>query len=70
MTEYIHSFLHLLFLSTVALFPVINPVGSAFIISPYMDGLDKKGKAQCSKKNHLVCIYFVHCSIVCRPLDS
>ena len=24
MTEYIHSFLHLLFLSTVALFPVIN----------------------------------------------
>lgn len=62
MTEYIHSFLHLLFLSTVALFPVINPVGSAFIISPYMDGLDKKARRNAVKKITLYA--FILCTVV------
>ncbi|MBS1764615.1 MAG: MarC family protein [Bacteroidetes bacterium] len=62
MNENLHSFLHLLFLSTVALFPVINPVGSAFIVSPYMDGLDKAAKRTAVKK--IVLYVFILCSIV------
>ncbi|MEN0056293.1 MAG: MarC family protein [Mucilaginibacter sp.] len=39
-----HPFVHLLFIGIIALFPVINPVGSAFIITPYFSHLSKAEK--------------------------
>jgi len=40
MYSFYHSFVHLLFISIIALFPVVNPIGSAFIISPYLTDLN------------------------------
>jgi multiple antibiotic resistance protein len=39
-----HPFIHLLFIGIIALFPVINPVGSAFIITPYFSHLNRAEK--------------------------
>ena len=44
MTEFNHPFLNLVFISIIALFPVINPVGSALIISPYFAELTSAEK--------------------------
>lgn len=44
MMSLIHIFIHLLFIGFISLFPVVNPLGSAFIISPYLAHLDKKEK--------------------------
>lgn len=46
MTELYHSFIHLLFIGVIALFPVVNPIGSAFIVSPYFSKLTKAEKKQ------------------------
>jgi multiple antibiotic resistance protein len=40
-SEGYHSFIHLLFIGVIALFPVVNPLGSAFMVSPYLVILDK-----------------------------
>ena len=45
-----HSFTHLLFIGIIALFPVVNPFGSAFMISPYLSGLDKNEKKTAVRK--------------------
>lgn len=45
-----HSFVHLLFIGIIALFPVVNPIGSAFIINPYLDDLSKAEKRNAVKK--------------------
>lgn len=37
--EYLHSFVNMLFFSTIALFPVMNPIGSALIVNPYLSHL-------------------------------
>jgi multiple antibiotic resistance protein len=42
MNEHIHYFIQLVFTGIIALFPVINPIGSAFIVSPYFIGLSTK----------------------------
>jgi multiple antibiotic resistance protein len=44
------AFVHLVFLGFVALFPVINPIGSAFIVSPYFSGLSRKERISAVKK--------------------
>lgn len=46
----INSFLHLLFISVVALFPVINPIGSALIINPYFLGVDSSKRKSVVRK--------------------
>ncbi len=46
----IHSFIQLVFIAIIALFPVINPIGSAFIVSQYFDGLSKKERRNTIKK--------------------
>lgn len=45
-----HSFIHLLFIGIIALFPVVNPLGSAFIVTPYFTNLSKKEKNQAVRK--------------------
>src|ERR1700712_3436035 len=44
MPAYFHTYLHLLFISVIALIPVSNPVASAFIASPYLSGFSKIDK--------------------------
>ncbi|MFT4024396.1 MAG: MarC family protein [Flavihumibacter sp.] len=46
----LHTFLQLMFFSLIALFPVVNPVGTAFIVSPYFSGLSDKEKKVAVKK--------------------
>lgn len=46
MHAFYHSFINLLFIGLVALFPVVNPIGSAFIISPYFSNLNSSEKRQ------------------------
>jgi multiple antibiotic resistance protein len=50
MHEFYHSFINLVFIGIIALFPVINPIGSAFIVSPYFLGLNKKEKRKVVQK--------------------
>ncbi|MEO8589911.1 MAG: MarC family protein [Flavobacteriales bacterium] len=46
----LHSFIHLLFISIIALFPVVNPIGSAFIVNPSLMRLtDAERKAAVRK---------------------
>ncbi len=44
MPSFYHSFINLVFIGIIALFPVVNPVGSAFIISPFLAHLNKVEK--------------------------
>jgi len=43
-------FVHLLFIGIIALFPVVNPIGSAFIILPYFAYLDPAEKKKAVNK--------------------
>lgn len=44
MAAELHQFIHLLFIGVVALFPVVNPIGTAFVVMPYFAHLDRAGK--------------------------
>jgi multiple antibiotic resistance protein len=46
MASELNTFIHLLFLGAVALFPVVNPIGTAFVVMPYFAHLDAAGKKQ------------------------
>lgn len=50
MMTYLDSFLHLVFIGFVALFPVVNPIGTAFIVSPYFAGLSRAERVKIIKK--------------------
>jgi multiple antibiotic resistance protein len=63
MPIYLHSFLHLLFIGIIALFPVVNPVGSAFIINPYFVNLSKDEKRRAVKKITLYAFFICTVSL-------
>jgi multiple antibiotic resistance protein len=44
MSQFYESFLHLVFIAIIALFPVVNPIGSAFMVSPYFENLTRGEK--------------------------
>ena len=44
MPELYETFIHLVFIGIIALFPVVNPVGSAFMVSPYFENLTRGEK--------------------------
>ncbi|MEO6903906.1 MAG: MarC family protein [Bacteroidia bacterium] len=50
MTFDFYSFIHLIFAGFIALFPVINPLGSAFIVNPYLSGLNRKDRVNAIKR--------------------
>lgn len=61
MNEHVHYFIQLVFTGIIALFPVINPIGSAFIVSPYFVGLSTKERRSTILK---ITIYsFLLCTI-------
>jgi multiple antibiotic resistance protein len=55
------SFLHLVFVGIVTLFPPVNPVGTAFIVDPLLLGLDHSERKAACKKIAFYC--FVICVI-------
>ena len=44
MPEFYESFIHLTFIGIIALFPVVNPIGSAFMVSPFFEHLTRSEK--------------------------
>lgn len=50
MPQYLNSFIHLVFIGFVALFPVVNPIGTAFIVNPYFASLSRKERLSAVKK--------------------
>lgn len=61
MTFHFNTFIHLVFIGFVALFPVVNPIGSAFIINPYFSTLSRKERVGAVKKvtfyAFVICIF-------------
>lgn len=59
MPEFYESFIHLVFIGIIALFPVVNPIGSAFMVSPYFENLTrgekKKAVGQITFYAFLIC---------------
>lgn len=62
MLDHFHSFANLLFISLIALFPVLNPIGSALIINPYLANLNENQRKNAVNK---IAIYSFSLCIVC-----
>lgn len=50
MTFDFYAFIHFIFAGFIALFPVINPLGTAFIVSPYFSSLNKQDQVNAVKR--------------------
>ena len=50
MHEDYQSLVHLVFIGIITLFPVVNPIGTAFILNPYFDNLTRKQRKNAVKK--------------------
>jgi multiple antibiotic resistance protein len=61
MTSQLNTFIHLVFVGFVALFPVVNPLGTAFIISPYFSDLTRKERITVVKK--ITFYSFIICAV-------
>jgi multiple antibiotic resistance protein len=61
MPQFYESFLHLVFIAIIALFPVVNPIGSAFMISPYFENLTRGEKRRAV--NQITLYAFLICII-------
>jgi multiple antibiotic resistance protein len=59
----IHSFIQLLFIGIIALFPVVNPLGSAFLVSPYLLNLNDKEKKTAVQKITLYAFFICTVSL-------
>lgn len=61
MSPHIIHFIHTVFIGFIALFPVVNPIGTSFIVSPYFANLNKKERRAAVKKVTLyafiVCVF-------------
>lgn len=57
-----YSYIHFVFIGFIALFPVVNPLGTAFIVSPYFSELSNKERLNAVKK---IALYvFILCLFV------
>jgi multiple antibiotic resistance protein len=63
MNANLHSFIHLLFIGIIALFPVINPFGSAFMVSPYLLRLTEAEKKTAVQKITLYAFFICTVSL-------
>jgi multiple antibiotic resistance protein len=57
-------FLQLVFVGFLALFPAVNPVGSAFIIDPLLSGLDLAQRRAATKRIAFYCLIICTVSII------
>jgi len=61
MQENYQSLIHLVFIGIITLFPVVNPIGTAFILNPYFDNLTRKQRKNAVKK---IALYaFIICTV-------
>lgn len=49
-------FFHLILIGYLSLFPAVNPVGSAFIVDPLLNGLNMQERKKAAKKVALYCL--------------
>lgn len=63
-----NSFVNLIFIGIIALFPVINPLGTAFLISPYLKSLSLVEKKRVVRKITLYAFFFCVCILFTGPL--
>jgi len=61
MTPQFHSFIHQIFIGFVALFPVVNPIGSAFMVSPYFSELSRQERIRATQR--VVLYAFCICTV-------
>jgi multiple antibiotic resistance protein len=61
MPQQFNTFIHLVFIGFVALFPVVNPIGSAFIVSPYFADIPRKERIKFVKK--ITFYSFIICAV-------
>ncbi len=52
------SFIHLVLMGFIALFPVFNPIGTAFVINPFFEGVDQKQRTRYVRRITLMTFYF------------
>ncbi len=57
----IYSFIHNVFIGIIALFPVINPIGNAFMFSPFFSGIERRERKRLVRK---VAIYSFYICVV------
>ena len=57
-------FLQLVFVGFLALFPAVNPVGSAFIVDPLLTGLDHSQRRAATKRIAFYCLIICTVSII------
>lgn len=50
MLIHIESFLEVVFLGFIALFPVVNPIGTALMVDPYFTGLSRSERVSAARK--------------------
>ncbi len=50
MLTHIQSFLEIVFLGFIALFPVVNPIGTALMVDPYFAGLSRKERSSAARR--------------------
>jgi multiple antibiotic resistance protein len=61
MPQQLNTFIQLVFIGFVALFPVVNPIGSAFIVSPYFLDISRKERLKFVKR---ITLYsFIICAV-------
>jgi multiple antibiotic resistance protein len=58
----LYSYIHFVFIGIIALFPVINPFGTAFMVSRYFSSLSREGRRNAVKK--VVFYVFILCLTV------
>lgn len=55
------SLVHLVFIGIITLFPVVNPIGTAFILNPYFENLTRQQRKNAVKK--IVLYAFAICTV-------
>ena len=53
----IQDFIHMFSSAMIALFPVVNPIGNAFIVNNFLDGLDDIQRKSVVKQITIYCIF-------------
>lgn len=62
-----NSFVNLIFMGIIALFPVINPLGTAFLISPYLKNLSINEKKAAVRKITFYSFFFCVFIVIIGP---
>jgi multiple antibiotic resistance protein len=64
MSLFLHSFVHLLFIGIIALFPVADPIGAAFMVAPYFSRLNAIEKRQAVGKISIYAFFICLVSLI------